>query len=333
MKLCKKNKDSDSYIQNEAQGYDNTALDDYSNSELDDFSDDFAFETIEDGESGQEQSDSSEVIEAYSDDLDTEVVDESYTEDEVQTTESHEQTIENQDLSFDEDDTVETVDVDDEYGAEDQSYADDDEYGETQSSGSTILITLIDKKLPGLLEYMRDHKLNVQVVTTDPGYIADIMMAQYGKCDILIIDTGQGLFATSESRKQILNIVSQCEGNLSAFFYYTDDAIKTDIQDQLGRRNKKQIKWEKYVTTPITVASMALRQTDYVNDEYEYQEYSNMTPEECLDSHVTLPTNIELSDQLPLSSINPAQVAENVVNTDENLLVGYEPTFKVKMKL
>ena len=81
MKLGKKNKDSDSYIQNEAQGYDNTALDDYSNSELDDFSDDFAFETIEDGESGQEQSDSSEVTEAYNDDLDTEVVDESYTED------------------------------------------------------------------------------------------------------------------------------------------------------------------------------------------------------------------------------------------------------------
>ena len=180
---------------------------------------------------------------------------------------------------------------------------------------------------------MRDHKLNTQVVSSDTGYIADIMMAQYGKCDILIIDTGSGLFATSEQRKQILDIVSQCEGNLSAFFYYTDDAIKTDILDSLGRKNKKQVKWEKFQTTPITIASMSLRSTSYVNDSYEYQAYDDSSVDEILDKHITLQTNLSLSEQQPLQQLNPKNILNNVVETEDDLLVGYTPNFKVKMKL
>ena len=210
---------------------------------------------------------------------------------------------------------------------------DTEEYGEDNDTEDTILITLIDKKLPGLLEYMRDHKLNTQVVSSDPGYIADIMMAQYGKCDILIIDTGSGLFATSEQRKQILDIVSQCEGNLSAFFYYTDDAIKTDILDSLGRKNKKQVKWEKFQTTPITIASMSLRSTNYVNDSYEYQAYDDSSVDEILDKHITFQTNLSLSEQQPLQQLNPKNILNNVVETEDDLLVGYTPNFKVKMKL
>ena len=225
-----------------------------------------------------------------------------------------------------------------EYGEDNdtEEYGEDndtEEYGEDNDTEDTILITLIDKKLPGLLEYMRDHKLNTQVVSSDPGYIADIMMAQYGKCDILIIDTGSGLFATSEQRKQILDIVSQCEGNLSAFFYYTDDAIKTDILDSLGRKNKKQVKWEKFQTTPITIASMSLRSTSYVNDSYEYQAYDDSSVDEILDKHITLQTNLSLSEQQPLQQLNPKNILNNVVETEDDLLVGYTPNFKVKMKL
>ena len=62
----------------------------------------------------------------------------------------------------------ETVETDDEYG---ESVETDDEYGESvaveddeayesEDGSDPILITLIDKKLPGLLEYMREHKLN-----------------------------------------------------------------------------------------------------------------------------------------------------------------------------
>ena len=235
----------------------------------------------------------------------------------------------------------ETVETDDEYG---ESVETDDEYGESvaveddeayesEDGSDPILITLIDKKLPGLLEYMREHKLNTQVVTTDPGYISDIMLAQYGKCDILIIDTGSGLFATSEQRKQILNIVQQCEGKLQSFFFYTDDAIRTDIQDSLGRKNKKQITWEKYKTTPITVASMALHCTNYRNDEYEYQEQEDLTPEEILDKHITLPTNLSLSEQGTLTGITPEIVLKNVAETEQGLIVGYTPEFKVKMRI
>ena len=52
----------------------------------------------------------------------------------------------------------ETVETDDEYG---ESVAvEDDEAYESEDGSDPILITLIDKKLPGLLEYMREHKLN-----------------------------------------------------------------------------------------------------------------------------------------------------------------------------
>lgn len=238
---------------------------------------------------------------------------------------------------------VSEVETDDDYGesveAEDDDYGeevtdtDDDEYGSSEAEGDPILITLVDKKIPGLLEYMRGHGLNTQVVTDNPEYIAEIMMAQYGGCDVLIIDTGMGVFATSEARKQILNIVQQSEGNIHQFFFYTDNAIKTDIQDQLGRRNKKQLTWVKYKTTMLTVAEMLNHCHTYRNDDYEYQEYENLQPEECLAKHITLPTDYQLDKQYSVYGLTPKIIREKVVETDEGLLAGFKPNFRVKMKL
>ena len=238
---------------------------------------------------------------------------------------------------------VSEVETDDDYGesveAEDDDYGeevtdtDDDEYGSSEAEGDPILITLVDKKIPGLLEYMRDHGLNTQVVTDNPEYIAEIMMAQYGGCDVLIIDTGMGVFATSEARKQILNIVQQSEGNIHQFFFYTDNAIKTDIQDQLGRRNKKQLTWVKYKTTMLTVAEMLNHCHTYRNDDYEYQEYENLQPDECLAKHITLPTDYQLDKQYSVYGLTPKIIREKVVETDEGLIAGFKPSFRVKMKL
>lgn len=232
-----------------------------------------------------------------------------------------------------EDDYGESVEAEDDDYGEEVTDTDDDEYGSSKAEGDPILITLVDKKIPGLLEYMRDHGLNTQVVTDNPEYIAEIMMAQYGGCDVLIIDTGMGVFATSEARKQILNIVQQSEGNIHQFFFYTDNAIKTDIQDQLGRRNKKQLTWVKYKTTMLTVAEMLNHCHTYRNDDYEYQEYENLQPDECLAKHITLPTDYQLDKQYSVYGLTPKIIREKVVETDEGLLAGFKPNFRVKMKL
>lgn len=232
-----------------------------------------------------------------------------------------------------EDDYGESVEAEDDDYGEEVTDTDDDEYGSSEAGGDPILITLVDKKIPGLLEYMRDHGLNTQVVTDNPEYIAEIMMAQYGGCDVLIIDTGMGVFATSEARKQILNIVQQSEGNIHQFFFYTDNAIKTDIQDQLGRRNKKQLTWVKYKTTMLTVAEMLNHCHTYRNDDYEYQEYENLQPDECLAKHITLPTDYQLDKQYSVYGLTPKIIREKVVETDEGLLAGFKPNFRVKMKL
>lgn len=230
----------------------------------------------------------------------------------------------------------------------DEAEVDDETADVPDDTGDPILITLIDKTVPGLLEYMRDRGLNTSVVTSDPDYIADIMMAQYSRCDILIMDTGSGLFATSEARKQILNIVQQCEGNLTAYFYYTDDAIKTDIEDSLstgqalsqlvgkvttGNKTNKQVTWTKYKTTPIVIAEMLTRCHTYRPDDYEYQSYDYSQPEELLEKHITLPTDYELDKQYNISGLTPDIVRQKVNETDEGLLVGFEPKFKVKMRL
>lgn len=232
-----------------------------------------------------------------------------------------------------EDDYGESVEAEDDDYGEEVTDTDDDEYGSSEAEGDPILITLVDKKIPGLLEYMRDHGLNTQVVTDNPEYIAEIMMAQYGGCDVLIIDTGMGVFATSEARKQILNIVQQSEGNIHQFFFYTDNAIKTDIQDQLGRRNKKQLTWVKYKTTMLTVAEMLNHCHTYRNDDYEYQEYENLQPDECLAKHIALPTDYQLDKQYSVYGLTPKIIREKVVETDEGLLAGFKPSFRVKMKL
>lgn len=232
-----------------------------------------------------------------------------------------------------EDDYGESVEAEDDDYGEEVTDTDDDEYGSSEAEGDPILITLVDKKIPGLLEYMRDHGLNTQVVTDNPEYIAEIMMAQYGGCDVLIIDTGMGVFATSEARKQILNIVQQSEGNIHQFFFYTDNAIKTDIQDQLGRRNKKQLTWIKYKTTMLTVAEMLNHCHTYRNDDYEYQEYENLQPDEYLAKHITLPTDYQLDKQYSVYGLTPKIIREKVVETDEGLLAGFKPNFRVKMKL
>lgn len=240
------------------------------------------------------------------------------------------------------------VDDDDAVEVSSEAEVDDEQTDVSENTGDPILITLIDKTVPGLLEYMRDRGLNTSVVTSDPDYIADIMMAQYSKCDILIMDTGSGLFATSEARKSILNIVQQCEGNLTAYFYYTDDAIKTDIEDSLqtgsvvsqlvgkvttGNKTNKQVTWTKYKTTPIVIAEMLMRCHTYRPDDYEYQPYDNSQPEELLEKHVTLPTEYELDKQYSITGLTPDIIRQKVNETDEGLLVGFEPKFKVKMRL
>lgn len=232
--------------------------------------------------------------------------------------------------------------------AEAEAEVDDETADVSENTGDPILITLIDKTVPGLLEYMRDRGLNTQVVTSDPDYIADIMMAQYSRCDILIMDTGSGLFATSEARKSILNIVQQCEGNLTAYFYYTDDAIKTDIEDSLqtgsvvsqlvgkvttGNKTNKQVTWTKYKTTPIVIAEMLTRCHTYRPDDYEYQPYDHSQPDELLEKHITLPTDYELDKQYSITGLTPDIIRQKVNETDEGLLVGFEPIFKVKMRL
>lgn len=245
------------------------------------------------------------------------------------------------------DEDAEAVDIDDAVDVEDEAVDvdDDEDYGETVETDEDegedysgqkldpVLITLTDKKIPGLLNYMRGYGLNVQLVTDNPEQIAQTMMASYGKCEVLIIDTGTGLFATSESRKQIMNIVSQCDGDIRQFFFYTDNAIKTDIQDQLGRRNKKQVTWVKYKQTMLTVAEMLNHCHTYRNDDFDYQEDEIMQPEECLDKHVTLPTDYELDKQYSVYGFSPKIIREKVTETDSGLLTGYEPNFKVKMKL
>lgn len=240
--------------------------------------------------------------------------------------------------------------IDDDEAVEVQSEAevDDETADASENTDDPILITLIDKTVPGLLEYMRDRGLNTSVVTSDPDYIADIMMAQYSKCDILIMDTGSGLFATSEARKSILNIVQQCEGNLTAYFYYTDDAIKTDIEDSLqtgsvvsqlvgkvttGNKTNKQVTWTKYKTTPIVIAEMLTRCHTYRPDDYEYQPYDHSQPAELLEKHITLPTDYELDKQYSITGLTPDIIRQKVNETDEGLLVGFEPKFKVKMRL
>lgn len=230
----------------------------------------------------------------------------------------------------------------------DEAEVDDEAADVPENTGDPILITLIDKTVPGLLEYMRDRGLNTSVVTSDPDYIADIMMAQYSRCDILIMDTGSGLFATSEARKSILNIVQQCEGNLTAYFYYTDDAIKTDIEDSLqtgsvvsqlvgkvttGNKTNKQVTWAKYKTTPIVIAEMLTRCHTYRPDDYEYQSYDHSQPAELLEKHITLPTEYELDKQYSITGLTPDIIRQKVNETDEGLLVGFEPIFKVKMRL
>lgn len=69
------------------------------------------------------------------------------------------------------------VDDDDAVEVSSEAEVDDESTDVSENTGDPILITLIDKTVPGLLEYMRDRGLNTSVVTSDPDYIADIMMA------------------------------------------------------------------------------------------------------------------------------------------------------------
>lgn len=69
------------------------------------------------------------------------------------------------------------VDDDDAVEVSSEAEVDDETADVSENTGDPILITLIDKTVPGLLEYMRDRGLNTSVVTSDPDYIADIMMA------------------------------------------------------------------------------------------------------------------------------------------------------------
>lgn len=123
------------------------------------------------------------------------------------------------------------------------------------------LYLLVDTPKIGLVQYMKENKVEIK------GIFYDIMEANYGLMQedgntrICIIDTGIGTFSKVENREEIISLIGMCQTeNKKATVFYTDTAFKSAISKSMPKTDIV-----KYVSTLGIVEKL-----EEYNEEYIY---------------------------------------------------------------
>ena len=124
-----------------------------------------------------------------------------------------------------------------------------------------ILYILIDKELPGLLEYAKERGVSVSKVFNNIVDIKNTMIMQTEPTHLVVIETGIGRFTATKMREELIDLLGICDEQNIITVFYCDEVIKSDTAAVIGKISKG-IKWEKLdtiVSALATIASIGLK--------------------------------------------------------------------------
>ena len=188
-----------------------------------------------------------------------------------------------------------------------------------------ILYIVTDRIIHGMVDYMRDCGLNVNNIFDNIETVRNMLLMQFNRCRIVVIDTGSGKFVTPTIRKELIDMIGVNDENLKFTVFYTDSVIKSDAMEALGKAGKS-IEWVKYKTTPIVVAAMLSHAEENYIDDSMTRCSGEKTEDDILNS-MGLPTyGCELEKMSP-PIITASAIHKNVVEFEGDGI----PKFNIKL--
>ena len=194
------------------------------------------------------------------------------------------------------------------------------ELGNTEDEESEqVLYVVTDRPVHGLVNYFRECGLNVSNIYDNIVDVRNTVLIESEPCRIVIMDTGLGRFTTTQTRKELIDLIGICDDNTKVTVFYTDSALKVDSKRELGRGNVG-IDWFEYNGTVNVVAQVL---------QYEERYKLNGKPDELDKQENVLDTKgLSVAVQLeepPFDIENQTkEILEGMLGSEEGLLPKYE---------
>ena len=193
-----------------------------------------------------------------------------------------------------------------------------DESTNTESNNEYILYAIIDKKLPGLLEYMRESGLNVSRIFQNVTDARNTILMQYRPARIIVIETGMGIFTATKVRQEIIDMLSLSDDDSKITVFYTSSVLKMDAVKTIGKTNKN-IEWVNFKSVVDVIADVLLYKETYLDDDY-VDSVEDVCEERILKHKGALSDNYkDEGERIILHGLSPEMIATNVLEGDESI--------------
>lgn len=189
-----------------------------------------------------------------------------------------------------------------------------------------ILYLVIDKPVFGILNYFREHGVNVSNMFDDITEAKNMVLMQSEPVRIVVVDTGTGKFATPVVRRELIDMLGVSDESNKITVFYTESALKLDAARSLGNQVSKDIDWILYRSTMIVVATLLSYHENYIDD------YPD-EPEQLEDAKKLLAFKGECDSDwgdlsvMEITGFSADNIRTHVVKATENELEG----FKIKL--
>lgn len=173
-----------------------------------------------------------------------------------------------------------TVETDD---SVDKNTVGETEYTVDKKDEDRVLYIVIDKEIPGLIDYFRSIGINVSYIYNRISKARDSILMQPLSCRIIVIDTGMGIFTTTKVRHELIDMLGICDEDNKVTVFYTDSVLKDDTVKELGK-NKSDLDWYKYIKTADVANYILGLGENYILDDHEDTGvYDSVNNEELLE--------------------------------------------------
>lgn len=175
-----------------------------------------------------------------------------------------------------------------------------------------ILYIVADKAHVGMASYCRNYGANVSRVFTNIAEARDNLLMQVEPFRVIVIDSGSGRFTNMGARKELIDLLGICDVDTRITVFYTDSAIKTDVELSDEVEDKK-INWYKYRSTPDIVAHI-LQNSEKENYILDANSNDNIVVDESILNIKGLSVKEGKKIDLGKPSITPDDIIFNMVN-------------------
>lgn len=191
-----------------------------------------------------------------------------------------------------------------------------------------ILYIVADKANVGMASYCRNYGANVSRVFTNIAEARDNLLMQVEPFRVIVIDSGSGRFTNMGARKELIDLLGICDVDTRITVFYTDSAIKTDVELSDEVEDKK-INWYKYRSTPDIVAHI-LQNSEKENYILDANSNDNIVVDESILNIKGLSVKEGKKIDLGKPSITPDDIIFNMVNNKST--EGELPKYDIKIR-